>query len=428
MIGLKRGMVQLYKHQREWKIEAESAISRLKDILGEVALDIQHVGSTSISYIKAKPIIDIVVAVDSFDRVMALASKLEQGGFYFRDENIKDQLLFASGSYYEGVGEDQTHFVHVVRADSEQWWDYINFRNYLNSHVKVAREYEALKVALALEYADGGRDHYFAGKNAYIKRLLVRARLWSYMGKIVEMKVDRPIGTVHSKYGKTVKYTVNYGYIPGTITGDGEEIDVYLLGVSNPLSPKKTYRVKIIGMVNRFNDEEDKLVAVVGNRQFTKWQIAERVGFVERYFSTEIESMYERSCGAVTYTLVSGEPYYLLIKSKKGTNCGFPKGHMEKDETERQTALREVMEETSLAVDIIGDFREETCYLISNGKQKTVVYFLGKCDNQTAGHNPGFEYNEYILLPFEDAMNCLTHQSAKRILKEADAYIREYEK
>lgn len=64
MIGLKRGTVQLCEHKKEWEIEAQNTIARLKEILGDVIKDIQHVGSTSILTIKAKPIIDIAVAVD----------------------------------------------------------------------------------------------------------------------------------------------------------------------------------------------------------------------------------------------------------------------------------------------------------------------------------------------------------------------------
>lgn len=72
MIGLKRGTVALFDHEKEWEIEAQNTISRLKNILGDVAKDIQHIGSTSILSIKAKPIIDIVVAVDDFNEFLAL--------------------------------------------------------------------------------------------------------------------------------------------------------------------------------------------------------------------------------------------------------------------------------------------------------------------------------------------------------------------
>ena len=106
MIRLKRGTVKLCEHEKEWEIEAQNTISRLKKILGNVANDIQHVGSTAIPSIKAKPIIDIAVAVDDFNDVLALEKELKDEGFYYRPQSdLGDQLLFASGSLYEGTGD-----------------------------------------------------------------------------------------------------------------------------------------------------------------------------------------------------------------------------------------------------------------------------------------------------------------------------------
>ena len=76
MIGLKRGTVRLYDHQTEWEVEAQNTVTRLKDILGPVIRDIQHVGSTAIKTIKAKPIIDIAIAVDSFEDVLKFEQQL----------------------------------------------------------------------------------------------------------------------------------------------------------------------------------------------------------------------------------------------------------------------------------------------------------------------------------------------------------------
>ena len=84
MIGLKRGAVRLCEHEKEWEIEAQNTIFRLKAILGDVIEDIQHVGSTSIPSIKAKPIIDIAVAVDGFDDILAFEKELKAGGFHYR--------------------------------------------------------------------------------------------------------------------------------------------------------------------------------------------------------------------------------------------------------------------------------------------------------------------------------------------------------
>ena len=124
MLGLKRGTVKLYDHESAWETEAQQTIARLKKILGGVIKDIQHVGSTAITSIKAKPIIDIALAVDDFNDILAYEKELKDAGFYYRpgkQENLPNQLLFACGSYYDGTGEKQTHFIHVVLTDSVDW-------------------------------------------------------------------------------------------------------------------------------------------------------------------------------------------------------------------------------------------------------------------------------------------------------------------
>ena len=160
MLGLKRGTVQLYEHEQAWEIDAQNTILRLKEILGSVIKDIQHVGSTAILTIKAKPIIDIAVAVDSFEAVLQFEEEMKKQGFYYRPKvDLGEQLLFASGSYYDGTGELQTHFIHVVKAGSMDWRNYINFRDYLNNAPAVAKEYEKLKVTLAKQApVDNGRE------------------------------------------------------------------------------------------------------------------------------------------------------------------------------------------------------------------------------------------------------------------------------
>ena len=87
---------------------------KLKTVLGETAVDIQHVGSTAIKTIAAKPIIDLAVGVRDFDAILKHENELKDNGFFLRSSSIENQLLFACGSYYDGTGDLQTHFIHVV--------------------------------------------------------------------------------------------------------------------------------------------------------------------------------------------------------------------------------------------------------------------------------------------------------------------------
>lgn len=288
MIGLKRGTVKLYEHEKEWETEAQNTISRLKKILGNVIKDIQHVGSTSILSIKAKPIIDIALAVDDFQDILAFQKDLEDQGFYLRSKpDFGDQLLFASGSFYEGTGDLQTHFIHVVLTNSMDWINYINFRDYLNNTPSVAKAYEELKVSLALQAPiDNGREKYLRGKHDFIVYTLRKALVKSYLGKIVNIKIDRPMGSMHPKHPDLI-YPINYGYIPHVLGGDGEELDVYLLGVDVPV---EEYTARIIGIVHRHNDVEDKLVAAPTGLNFDQKEILKAVHFQEQFYESEIET------------------------------------------------------------------------------------------------------------------------------------------
>ena len=132
----------------------------------------------------------------------------------------------------------------------------------------------------------------------------------------------------------------------------------------------------------------------------------------------------EMSCGTILYTRKAGELHYVVLREPINGYCGFPKGHVEKGESETETALRETWEETSVHAEIVGDFRRETTYSLRRGGSKHVVYFLARFDKQTPAHNPEYEYLEVLLLPYKQAYSALTHENMKNFLKQADEYIR----
>jgi len=288
MLGLKRGTVRLCPHEAAWEKEAERTMVRLKEILGDTAVDMAHVGSTSIPTIMAKPIIDIAVAVESFEAVLAREACMKKAGFYYRpDAGMREQLLFACGSYYEGTGEEQTHFIHVVKRESVAWRDYLNFKHYLIKKPSVAKEYEALKLSLAAASPiDEGRKRYLAGKHDFIVYALRKALVDSYLGKTVHIGIDRPIGYVHKKKNYTLVYPINYGYIPGVLGGDGEELDVYLLGVDEPV---EAYTARVIGIAHRENDVEDKLIAAPEGCFYSACEMVDAILFQEQYYCGFVE-------------------------------------------------------------------------------------------------------------------------------------------
>ena len=110
----------------------------------------------------------------------------------------------------------------------------------------------------------------------------------SYLGKTVHIGIDRPIGYVHHKGEYDLVYPINYGYIPGVLGGDGEELDVYVLGIDTPV---KECTVMVIGIAHRENDVEDKLIAAPEGMSFNEKQMADAIRFQEQYYKTTVEGL-----------------------------------------------------------------------------------------------------------------------------------------
>ena len=132
----------------------------------------------------------------------------------------------------------------------------------------------------------------------------------------------------------------------------------------------------------------------------------------------------EKSCGAIVYTKDSGIIQYVIIRSKEGF-YGFPKGHMEENETEVETALREVAEETGLTIALIPNFRTEDTHTFNrNGETrlKHIVYFLGEYSGQTHIAQET-ELNGVFLMSYETAMSLFQFDSSKKLLTEAHDFL-----
>jgi inorganic pyrophosphatase len=102
------------------------------------------------------------------------------------------------------------------------------------------------------------------------------------IGMDVKVKIDRPLGTAHPKYPDMI-YPVNYGYIEGIIGGDGDEQDIYLLGVNKPVDE---YKGKVIGIVHRIDDNEDKWIVAPKDMKFSKEEILKIISFQEKYYES----------------------------------------------------------------------------------------------------------------------------------------------
>ncbi len=171
MIGLARGTVKVVPYTYQWRTEYVKESGLLKSVIGQYVLDIQHVGSTSIEGLDAKPIIDIAVAVESLDKVNYFKGALEQIGYEYKgNAGIEGRIMFAKGS------EDlRTHYLHVEVIHGPIWENHIYFRDYLRLHKEYIKEYSDLKKALAIKFQED-RGSYTKEKDKFITFILEKAK------------------------------------------------------------------------------------------------------------------------------------------------------------------------------------------------------------------------------------------------------------
>ena len=167
-LGLKRGIVQLEPHDKQWDEAAIQTIKIFKSILGDDAIDIQHIGSTAIPPIKAKPIIDIAVGVTDFEKIMSYNEQLQKEGIFYRGSDVENQILYVMGDMEKDIW---THHFHFVIRYGTEWKNYIHFRDYLNDNENMALQYQRVKEELESKYADN-RGLYTKGKKDIIDIIL----------------------------------------------------------------------------------------------------------------------------------------------------------------------------------------------------------------------------------------------------------------
>ncbi|MFH1188982.1 MAG: GrpB family protein [bacterium] len=173
MIGLKRGTVKLVPHNPKWTELFEEEKQLLQNTFGDTIIAIEHIGSTAISNIPAKPIIDINLGVASLGIARDMKNQFEKLGYKNRpsaQKQLKWEELYVKGSEVK-----RTHYVHVTVYGNKQWENDVLFRDYLHKNPVRAKQYAALKERLAAKYADD-RKTYTKNKEEFIIETLKMAR------------------------------------------------------------------------------------------------------------------------------------------------------------------------------------------------------------------------------------------------------------
>jgi GrpB-like predicted nucleotidyltransferase (UPF0157 family) len=165
VVGLERDQIRFADHTSAWHDLFIAEAEQIRLSLGELLVEIEHFGSTAIPGIKAKPILDILAAVERIENGPACIPPLESIGYTYRpNAGIPGDLTFTKG------GDRVTHILHVVQIDSLNWRGNLKFRDALRASPTLAREYEQLKLELAGEFQD--RAQYTAGKTDFVWRVI----------------------------------------------------------------------------------------------------------------------------------------------------------------------------------------------------------------------------------------------------------------
>lgn len=201
-----------------------------------------------------------------------------------------DTVIFAypiadnTYQYWKALEDEQTHFINITLAPSLE-------KCLTNRGTRELTDWERNRIREMYEegyqnrpYSDFiiNNDNQTPAETTQIIKNFLKQKacdFTNYLGKTVSVTMDRPLGSKHPKHNFV--YPINYGYIPNTISGDGEEIDAYVLGVQEP---KDNFTGKCIAIIHRTNDNDDKLVVAPKNKDFSDKEIEKQVQFQEQWF------------------------------------------------------------------------------------------------------------------------------------------------
>lgn len=170
-MALKRGIVKLEEYNNNWVNEYEEEKELLLNVIGDKIKEIHHIGSTSIAGVKAKPIIDIMIVLNSFDEIQEIEKILTKYDYSNRGkQGIDDRYFFP-----KGPDDARTHYIHFTLENSNTYYNQLYFKNYLIKHKEYIEMYNELKEELAVLYKDE-RSKYTKGKADFIENVIKLAK------------------------------------------------------------------------------------------------------------------------------------------------------------------------------------------------------------------------------------------------------------
>ncbi len=195
--------------------------------------------------------------------------------------------------------------------------------------------------------------------------------------------------------------------------------NIYLISKDKP---RDYVRCTVIAMAQGRNGAQAKLIAAPEGQIYYEPLIKKRLRRLRNFRVGRISCLYEKSCGAIVFYRAPIEVRVLLVKNKNGKYWSFPKGHVELGENERQTAVREIKEETDLDVKIHPGFRETSDYCPFGKVRKRVVFFLAEALSDDV-HIQESEIDYFIWVPFSQAREMCCYENDLRVIDKAERYL-----
>lgn len=412
VLGLKYGEVSLVEPEAlraQWQAAVEQAGADWRGTLGDAVTAVEGIGGGSVEApslsLHTRPVVDVAVAVRSLAPVLEAEPQLEAKGYFHYEKRDTEERLFFLKKNEQGFC---THAIYVVLDHSEAHKSLLEFRDYLRVNTDKLRRYDALKQELAQKYPND-RAAYQRGKLKFLQNIAEEASDYFRLGSTVNVVVTTPLGEGSP---------VNVGYSREWLEETGQRQTVYLMGVQEPV---QEFTGTVIAVIKREN-APDKLVAAPPGMVFYEPEIAHILRHQEEPEAVSYCCRHEKSCGAVLFTEQDGERRYLLIQNRS-LHSGFPKGHIEYGEREIDTVRREIEEETGLQVTVMEGFSRSYSYPVKFFIQKTAVYLLAKFTGDTIVPQEG-EVLDYWIVPFEEAMERLEFEQDRRILQDAEDFLK----
>lgn len=240
------------------------------------------------------------------------------------------------------------------------------------------------------------------------------AKINPLLGRTADVTINRKLGCRNIRH-KNITYPVNIGYFDLEKNLGDRKHTVYIIGASNT---SDTFSAKIIAVIRHMDSGKMLAVAAPEEMRYYEPEIRECLNFFERQYVSEYEFYYEKKCGVIAHGTENGVLKYLLVRNAQTNFIEFPDTDVQFGESEKESALRALIQKTGIAPEITSDFRTDYTVSMSSGAKKTSVFYTA----EFTGSMPRVadeSVADVLILTFEEAIRSLELPQDRIVLAEA---------